>query len=1137
MRNRRRCFSLAVMSVFAQIISGLSAAAWAQGQPITFSALTDIPYGSSEYALMRQYVAEHNRYSPSAFIIHLGDLLNGTCDESKYANVAEIMKGFAVPAYIVVGDNEYNDCANSVLALSEWRKYFANFEQNFCGAPLTEHQSARPENLAFTQNGVLFVGLNLVGGAVHDQNEWNARLQEDANWVSQQLQAKVSQVRAAVIFAHAGPEGSTNNRVLFFSQFRSAAATFAKPVLFMQGNALVYKLDQPWPESNLSRLVAPRGNTEPPLEITVTMASNPQQAFTVKRRPWGATPFNMPPCVNAGVDQTVAANIPITLPGAATDDGDPAGGALTTTWNQVSGPGTTIFDNANAPTTTASFSATGTYVLSLLANDGQLFKSDEVTIVVQGQVIAPTISISDLSVNEGNSGSGDVLFVATLTNPNGLSSTVVCQVVDGTASRNSDYTVISGIGTMTFKNGVTTQRVRVTINGDVIDEQQDETFFVNLSNATNAVIADHQAVGTIINDDGPPPPIAPGNLTANVTGTSIISLVWNDNSADEDGFKIERKISGGNFSELATVGSGVTAFNDTGVIVGVSYVYRIRAFRATINSDYSNEATAIIPKPGTPGNLTASATGAASIALSWNDNSTDEDGFKIERKISGGSFSEIATVGSGVTSFNDGDVSIGVSYVYRIRAYRATINSDYSNEATAIIPKPGTPGNLTASGAASIALSWNDNSTDEDGFKIERKISGGSFSEIATVGGGIASFNDAGVSVGVSYVYRVRAFRATINSDYSNEATAVIPPPNAPGNLTANATGTSTISLSWNDNAADENGFKIERKTGVGAFSEIATAGVNIVSYNDNGLSAGTTYVYRVRAYTGAVFSSYSNETTATTIAGNVNLARNRPVTASSTDSDPTKLAASAVDGDVTTYWRSGVVSTGAPIGWLSVDLGATMTVGKVVVNWKENYFAETLSIQVSSNNSTWTAIHGATGSPGVQTFNFAPTSARYVRLYFTKNNKSNYRINEFEVYAGSGATAKSSETRLTEAETAVPEEFILEQNYPNPVSASGSAGYSRTQISFSLLSRLAESRVTIKVFTTNGAEVATLADGRYSAGRHTVAFTARNLPSGNYFYVLQAGSARRVRWLTLLKQKSEVRGLSWQKTECQASA
>jgi hypothetical protein len=130
-----------------------------------------------------------------------------------------------------------------------------------------------------------------------------------------------------------------------------------------------------------------------------------------------------------------------------------------------------------------------------------------------------------------------------------------------------------------------------------------------------------------------------------------------------------------------------------------------------------------------------------------------------------------------------------------------------------------------------------------------------------------------------------------------------------------------------------------------------------------------------------------------------------------------------------------------------------------------------------------------------------------------TKNNKSNYRILEFGVYAsGSGAAAKSGgENEEVIATAAVPDEFVLEQNYPNPFNPS-------TQIQFGLPSRFAGSHVTIKVYTINGAEVETLVDGQYPAGTHAVTFHAENLSSGTYLYVMQVGEVRQVRRLMLVK-------------------
>lgn len=94
-------------------------------------------------------------------------------------------------------------------------------------------------------------------------------------------------------------------------------------------------------------------------------------------------------------------------------------------------------------------------------------------------------------------------------------------------------------------------------------------------------------------------------------------------------------------------------------------------------------------------------------------------------------------------------------------------------------------------------------------------------------------------------------------------------PPEAPSNLTASAVSAFQINLSWTDNSDNEQGFKIERKTGAGGtWSEIASTGVNTASYENTGLVAETTYFYRIRAYNTAGNSAYSNEAQAATLPG-----------------------------------------------------------------------------------------------------------------------------------------------------------------------------------------------------------------------------------------------------------------------------
>jgi hypothetical protein len=85
--------------------------------------------------------------------------------------------------------------------------------------------------------------------------------------------------------------------------------------------------------------------------------------------------------------------------------------------------------------------------------------------------------------------------------------------------------------------------------------------------------------------------------------------------------------------------------------------------------------------------------------------------------------------------------------------------------------------------------------------------------------------------------------------------------PLAPTNLIGEVVSTTEINLSWTDNSTNETGFKIERRTGTETYSIVGTVNANVLLFNDNNLSPGTTYVYRVYSYnTAGNSSTYSNE-------------------------------------------------------------------------------------------------------------------------------------------------------------------------------------------------------------------------------------------------------------------------------------
>jgi len=117
---------------------------------------------------------------------------------------------------------------------------------------------------------------------------------------------------------------------------------------------------------------------------------------------------------------------------------------------------------------------------------------------------APSISINDVSMAEGDSGTTALNFTVSLSTASGQVVTVNYATADDTATAPSDYQ--SASGTVTFNAGETAKPVTVLVNGDT-DFEQNETFFVNLSGATNASISDNQGIGTIANDD--PVPVTP----------------------------------------------------------------------------------------------------------------------------------------------------------------------------------------------------------------------------------------------------------------------------------------------------------------------------------------------------------------------------------------------------------------------------------------------------------------------------------------------------------------------------------------------------------------------------------------------------------------------------------------------------
>ena len=331
------------------------------------------------------------------------------------------------------------------------------------------------------------------------------------------------------------------------------------------------------------------------------------------------------------------------------------------------------------------------------------------------------------------------------------------------------------------------------------------------------------------------------------------------------------------------------AYSDTGLDALTVYRYRVLAFNAGGSSAYSDiaEATTLAPPlptaPTAPSGLTATPSSHTQVDLSWSDNSSSEDGFRIVRCIGTGctNFSEIFAPEANAVAHNDTGLAALTVYRYRVLAFNAGGNSTYSDIAevtTLAPPAPAAPSGLTAtpSSHTQVDVNWSDNSSSEDGFRIVRCTGTGctNFSEIFATGPNVVAYSDTGRAPLTVYRYRVLAFNAGGNSAYSDIADATTPaaplqPPAAPSNLTATPMSYSQVELSWSDNSSNENGFQIERCTGTvvscGSFAQIGQVPFDINAATDAGLQGQTTYTYRVRAFNAAGQSAYSNAIQVTT--------------------------------------------------------------------------------------------------------------------------------------------------------------------------------------------------------------------------------------------------------------------------------
>jgi hypothetical protein len=471
------------------------------------------------------------------------------------------------------------------------------------------------------------------------------------------------------------------------------------------------------------------------------------------------------------------------------------------------------------------------------------------------------------------------------------------------------------------------------------------------------------------------------------------------------------------------------------------------------------ECRTLLSVPNAPSGAGA-ASSLTGINVTWADNSWDEKGFQVERRTWGGNYSTVATVGAGGTSYWDTAVASNTQYTYRVSALNdsgvsgTAVTNDVATGALLNGVPPVTPVYTPAPAAAAtsrlaapsalatfatsgttILIAWGSSSGGAElGFKIERRTGNGAYQGISSVPAGVINYTDnafsGGVTPGTQYTYRVRAYDAQGDSSYSGESTVttpgangspivVTPPvvvtpvvpvapltasglPTGPIGLSTSPTSSTTVALNWASNSGgSELGFKIERRNGGGGYAAIAVVGAGVTNYTDNafsgGVTPGTQYTYRVRAYNWQGDSAYSGESSSTTPGGSGAVA---PTVTPVVVTPPVYVAPLTASGLPT-----------APAGLATAATSAST----VLLNWANNSGGQELGFKIERRTAGGGYAAIAVVGTGVTTY----TDNAYAGGVMA-GTQYTYRV---RAYNWQGDSGYSNESASTTPGTAVPQQ------------------------------------------------------------------------------------------------------------------
>lgn len=373
-----------------------------------------------------------------------------------------------------------------------------------------------------------------------------------------------------------------------------------------------------------------------------------------------------------------------------------------------------------------------------------------------------------------------------------------------------------------------------------------------------------------------------GLSAASLNDGERVRLTWTDSSDNETGFRIERQTrDGSTWTEPSVILTSANRSEQIDVPGLGEHRYRIASFGSAGASSATDWVSVTVTQPevngnsgtpepfpydaipNTPGSFAAVGISGARARVTWADGSPLEAAFQIERSPA---FPEgRKRIDADATQFVD-DSGPG-TFAYRVRAVNPNGSSEWTSwaMATVVDVAPQSPSGLTAAHAGDnqrVNLSWNDNSTNETSFRVEREsmVSGAWASprSFLVPANAQTQIDEPGAG---EHRYRIAAANAAGLSTFTGWTTVNVPaapvdpstvPPATPGNLGASDQNR-RASVIWSDASNNELGFEIERDP---SFPSRVLLSANVTGYMDN--CGPGTMRYRVRSYNNAGYSDWT---------------------------------------------------------------------------------------------------------------------------------------------------------------------------------------------------------------------------------------------------------------------------------------